>query len=360
MNDLEYWLALINAPGIGPSFCSKLLKKFTNPQTICTADYEQLAACGLKANTITALQNPDAQLIAQQCHWAQQVDQTILTLDHPDYPPLLKNIYDPPPVLFIRGQVKVLSYPQLAIVGSRNPTPQGVETAREFAAALVETGIAITSGLARGIDAAAHCGALGAAGITIAVLGSGLQRIYPVHHQRLAIEITQGGALISEFSPQTAPIAAHFPRRNRLISGLSLGTCVVEATLRSGSLITAKMAVEQGREVFAVPSSIRNPLAQGCHVLIQEGAKLVTEVGDILIELKHGKIQNPVINNISHPLELDSNSHQLLQCIGFEVTTIDQLVHRSGWSVDQVSAQLLPLELKGYIQPIFGGYLRIK
>lgn len=360
MEQIEYWLTLINASGLNLSRCIQLLKKFRHPQAICSASEAQLEACGLAAKTITELKNPDARLLSQQINWSQQPGHSILTWDHSHYPALLKTIYDPPPVLFVEGHTEILNLPQCALVGSRNPSPQGRETAYQLAMDLVQAQMIITSGLAIGIDGASHQGALAANGKTIAVLGSGLASIYPRSHKGLAAKISEQGALVSEFPPQALPLPWHFPQRNRIISGLSLGTCIVEATINSGSLITAKIAADQGREVFAVPGSIYNPLTKGCHALIQEGAKLVTGAIDILNELKPEDVQYICTKNSPANLELDSISHQLLECVGFEVTSIDQLVQRSGLAVDQVTAQMIMLELKKYVHSAQGGYLRIK
>jgi DNA processing protein len=356
--ELEYWLRLGNARNLSPFVYTRLLQHFHSPRGICEAGAAALAAWGVKPEAVAELVAPNRASLAGQFSWAQQPKQTILTLADSRYPALLKTIVDPPPVLFVRGDPAVLSAPQLAMVGSRRPSPGGIKAAAELAESLATAGLTITSGLAVGIDAACHRGALKAGGVTIAVLGSGLSRIYPAHHQKLAVEIAEKGAVISEFSPHVSPLPAHFPRRNRIISGLSRGVCIVEATERSGSLITAKLAAEQGREVFAVPGSIYNPLAQGCHRLIQEGAKLTAEAADILAELGLKKVdQGKISTNIpAEALELDYDCRQLLQCVGFEATTVDQIVQRSGRCAAQVTELLLVLELKGYVHPAGGGY----
>lgn len=357
--NLEYWLKLNNARNLSPLVCARLLKHFGGPRAICEANAVDLAACGVKPEAISELLQPDLTLLTEQLRWAERPRQFIVTLEDTHYPPLLKTITDPPPVLFVRGDPAILSAPQIAIVGSRSPSPGGAKAAGEFAATLAQAGWTITSGLATGIDAASHRGALAGGGATLAVLGSGLECIYPAKNQRLAMDIIERGALISEFSPKIPPLAAHFPRRNRIISGISLGTCVVEAALRSGSLITAKLAAEQGREVFAVPGSIYNPLSRGCHALIQDGAKLAVDVADILTEFKHVPIQWCIILSKQPPLELDYDRRQLLQWVGFETTTLDQLVERSGWPVALISEWLLELELQGYIYSAAGGYYRV-
>lgn len=295
---------------------------------------------------LTRLHGTDTKRIQKALDWALKANHHILTLTHPHYPTLLKEIPDPPKLLYVVGNPLVLNQRQLAIVGSRNPTPTGREIAYEMAAKLTHTGFHITSGLALGIDAASHCGALSAGGSTIAVLGSGLSNIYPYRHRSLAEQIAQNGVVLSEFPLTMKPLPHHFPQRNRIISGLSLGTLVVEATLNSGSLITARLAAEQNREVFAIPGSIRNPLSSGCHALIKEGAKLVESMGDIIAELGNGT--------------LDADEQKLLACIGFEATSIDQLVKRSGFEVSTVASLLLSIELQGYIKPMPNGVIRVK
>ncbi|WP_039669637.1 DNA-processing protein DprA [Coxiella burnetii] len=303
-------------------------------------------------NALLFFAMPNSQLDPE---WTTAPNHHILTLDHPSYPTLLKEIPDPPKKLYIMGDPLILNQPQFAIVGSRNPTVTGCEIAQEMAEKLVQAGFHITSGLALGIDAASHRGALKAGGKTIAVLGSGLTNIYPRRHHRLAEQISQKGALVSEFPLTMPPLPTNFPRRNRIISGLSLGTLVVEATLGSGSLITAKLAAEQNREVFAIPGSIRNPLSQGCHALIKEGAKLVDSIGDIIAELSYEA------TGASAPIQaLDKNEHKLLECIGFEVTSIDQLIARSGFSASIVASLLLRIELQGHIKSTPGGVIRVK
>jgi DNA processing protein len=285
----------------------------------------------------------------------------LLTISDPGYPELLTQLQDPPALLFIRGDPELLSSPQLAMVGSRNPTPSGRQTARDFARFLASAGITITSGLAIGIDGASHEGALQAEGHTIAVMATGPDRLYPARHRRLAEQIQEQGALVTEFPPGTPPKRGHFPRRNRLISGLSLGTLVVEAAQRSGSLITARLAAEQGREVFAIPGSIHNPLARGCHALIRQGAKLVETAQDVVEEL------GPLLCHLRLPVDprqeglgpiaetWDQDYQRLLDCLGFDPVAIDLLIQRSGLTADAVSSMLLLLELEGYVSSAPGG-----
>ena len=264
-------------------------------------------------------------------------------------------------MLFVRGNSELLSLPQIAIVGSRNPSSLGEETAYDFAKTLSLHGFVITSGLALGIDSASHRGALGAKGYTVAVAGTGLDRVYPARHKDLAIEIVTSGAMISEFPPGTSAKADHFPRRNRIISGLCQGLLVVEAATQSGSLITARMALEQNREVFAIPGSIHNPLARGCNALIREGAKLVETTHDILEELIQFNQQDEkfTLNTVQSTLDLEQQT--LLNRVMFSPTSVDYLVENSGKSVEVISSMLLILELQGYLEATAGGcYMRVK
>lgn len=293
--------------------------------------------------------------------WLEQKNNCIITFNDTNYPPQLKEIADPPPVLFVRGNADLLSLPQIAIVGSRNPSTLGEETAFNFAKTLSHYGFVITSGLALGIDAAGHRGALNAKGYTIAVAGTGLDRIYPARHKELATDIVNSGVMISEFPTGTTAKANHFPRRNRIISGLCLGLLVVEAAKESGSLITARMALEQNREVFAIPGSIHNPLARGCNALIREGAKLVETTQDILEELNQYYQQDEKLLPPTMQSTLDLEQQTLLNRIMFSPTSIDTLVENTGESVEIISSMLLILELQGYLEATPGGcYMRIK
>lgn len=361
---LPYWLTLNHAPGLGSASIAKLLDIYKSPENIVKDKINSLAKFKLSEETLYALTHPDQRRIEAAHQWIEQTDQSIITLDDSAYPRLLKEIPDPPPVLYIKGDTSALSTQQLAIVGSRNPSVIGKEIATAFAHTLSEIGLVITSGLALGIDAAAHRGALNANGQTIAVLGSGLNHIYPKSHRKLAANITESGCLVSEFPLDAAPRSQHFPQRNRIISGLSLGTLVVEAKQRSGSLITARLANEQGREVFAIPGSLRNPLAHGCHRLIQNGAKLVETIDDITEELRvtHDTSGLTSLNDQqpAHVKGLEKAHRKLLECVDFEVTSIDRMIARSQFSASTVTTLLLILELHGYISPVPGGYRRIK
>ncbi len=371
-DDVHYWLALHRAPGIGNRRCLKLLSEFESPATIFEAGADHLRSIGLPPESIDYLVNPDWGAVDDDLDWLAQPGNSIVTCRDPHYPVLLKEISDPPSLLFIHGDPDYLSQPQLAIVGSRNPSHDGRSLAAEFAAHLACCGLTITSGLASGIDAASHRGALHARGGTVAVTGTGLDRVYPARHRDLAHQIAENGALLSEFPPGTGPLAANFPRRNRIISGLSLGTLVVEAALRSGSLITARAALEQGREVFAIPGSIHNPLTRGCHALIREGAKLV-ETGDHILEelaplisVSLSRAENKPAADQSpgkkqEPEKLAGEYLQLLDFMGYHPVSIDQLVERSGLTPEQVSSMLLVLELEDHIVGGTGGrYTRIR
>ena len=295
--------------------------------------------------------------------WLREPNHHIISITDDRYPALLAEIPSPPPILYVKGDVEILSCPQIAIVGSRNPSFTGLELSTEFAFLLSQAGFVITSGLALGIDAAAHSGALNAGGKTIAVLGSGLQQIYPKRNAALAEKIASHGCLVSEFPLDTTPMPHNFPRRNRIISGLSLGTLVIEAALKSGSLITAHFAAEQGREVFAIPSSIRNPTAKGCLSLIQNGAKCVTCIDDILSEIQ-AVLKSPAAisyssnNSNEHQTLLASTDNQVLACIDDEMTTIDQICVRSKLAPQLVTAALLRLELNSVIKRQFGGFAK--
>jgi DNA processing protein len=359
---LASWLTLRRTPGIGSIRFLNLLDQFQQPLAVFDA-----VACrtplGLPGDTLTALRNPDWTGVDADLAWLREdASRHILTLNDPRYPHLLKEISDPPPLLFVIGNPDLLQQPQLAIVGSRNPSVDGRENAHAFARALVNQQLVITSGLALGIDAAAHQGALAGDGPTIAITGTGLDRVYPARHRALAREITLRGALISEFPIGTPALAENFPRRNRIISGLSLGTLVIEAAPQSGSLITARLAAEQGREVFAIPGSIHNPLARGCHQLIRQGAKLVESVADILeeIHVNYAPIARATTDSAQHAPDLDDNSLILWSNLGSTPASVDTLVTRTQLTTEEVSSILLLMELQGWVTSAAGGmYLRV-
>jgi DNA processing protein len=363
------WLRLRHAPEVGPATLARLLARFSTPGAILAAPSGQLRALGLGDRALAVLDGSEVLPgVSADLRWAEGADHHILTLDDPRYPPMLREIAAPPGVLYVTGNPEVLADPQLAVVGSRHPTPGGAESARAFAAHLARSGLVITSGLALGIDAAAHQGALDADGATVAVMATGPDRIYPARHKDLAHRIARTGALVSEFPVGTQARAEHFPQRNRLISGLSAGTLVVEAALGSGSLITARCASEQGREVFAMPGSIHNPVARGCHRLIRQGAKLVETADDVLEEL--AAILRPVTAATAPPSRAadhaqvpdearDPDHERLLEAMGFDPVTVDQLVSRTGLTVEAVSSMLLLMELRGQVASLSGGrYVR--
>ena len=359
-SDLRYWLALVRISGIGSVGAQRLLAHF-EPAQIFQASHDSLSKLGFADRIIAALQNPPWELVEQDLLWLESAENQVLTLLDGAYPEQLKEISDPPIVLFIKGRSDLLSMPQIAMVGSRNPSSEGVKIAHQFARALTEAGFVITSGMALGIDAASHQGALSVGGATLAVTGTGLDRVYPACHKPLATEIAASGALISEFPPDTKAKAGHFPRRNRIISGLCQGLLVVEAAQQSGSLITARMALEQNREVFAIPGSIHNPLARGCNALIRQGAKLVETVEDIFEELGQYNQSYKVVESQISQTALDLEQQNLLKLIPYSPITVDILVQESGYSVEAVSSMLLVLELQGYVAATAGGsYNRIQ
>ena len=355
---LRYWLALLHIRGIGPVQFSALLQQFGSIPALFQQPPSTLAP-SLRA----ALRDPDWAAVERDMAWLEQADCHILMLGEASYPTQLADIHDAPPLLFVRGDPTQLHNLQLAMVGSRNPSVVGREIAHDFARHLASSGMVITSGLALGIDAASHQGALAGEGQTVAVFATGLDRVYPAKHRELAHQIVQrGGTLLSEYPPGTPPTQGNFPRRNRLISGLSMGTLVVEAALRSGSLITARMAAEQGREVFAIPGSIHNPLARGCHRLIRQGAKLVETAQDILEELApqlRAALAVQPDPQAKVAADGDGVGRQLLACLGDGPSSVDQLVTRSGLTAEAVSSMLLMLELQGKVVSTAGGYSRI-
>lgn len=371
--DLEAWLVLLRAPGIGPATLRELIGRHGNASAALAAarrgEYER------SADSRDWLRAPNADLIAGDFAWLAGSDHALLTCDDADFPPLLRDIPGAPAALFVSGDVTALWLPQIAIVGSRNASQSGIATAASFARALALAGFAISSGMAEGIDGAAHAAALDAGKVTIAVLGTGPDLVYPPKHRELAARIAGGGALVSEFPPGTPGHPTHFPRRNRIIAGLALGTLVVEASQRSGSLITARDAADCGREVFAIPGSIHNPLARGCHQLIRNGAKLVETAEEIISELaplaqrlgvqlrERLQASAPPSNTpggapaagASATRERDPDYAKLFAALGHDALGIDQLAQRTGLAVSTLSSMLLMLELEGEIVPAGGG-----
>lgn len=325
-------------------------------------DRRVLAPLGLTTAAIAWLEAPDETRIAADLRWLETSGAALLAATEAAYPELLRCSPDAPAVLYVRGNPACLLEPQLAMVGSRNPTAGGRATAREFAASFARLGLAITSGLALGIDAACHEGTLAAGGITIAVLGCGLDVVYPRENAALADRVAASGALVSEFPPGTPALRKHFPQRNRIIAGLAHGTLVVEAAQRSGSLITARLAGVAGRDVFALPGSIHNPLARGCHELIRQGAKLVECVEDVLAELNISLSHQLLGSNAPTPPGtssagpvLDKAYKILLDALAFEPASVDSLIERTGLNSESIASMLLILELDGHVAPHPGG-----
>ncbi|MEZ5626956.1 MAG: DNA-processing protein DprA [Rhodocyclaceae bacterium] len=357
--DLADWLRLTLTPGIGGERQRRLLRAFGLPGAIFQASHHAVAeVVGDKAATQLRDHDPSA-LIATTLDWLAQPGNHLLTLADAAYPPRLLEIPDPPTLLYVKGDVGLLNRPGLAIVGARSATPQGESNAAAFAGALAGSGLTIISGLALGIDAAAHGGALDAGGATLAVIGTGADRIYPARNQALARRIVEHGAIVTEF-PLGTPVAAHnFPRRNRIISGLAQGVLVVEAALNSGSLITARLASEQGREVFAIPGSIHSPQSKGCHRLIRDGAKLVETAEDILEEAVFAGYDAPAPSpppaTDATPTGTDPDSARLLAALGHDPVSLDTLAARTGLTADALYAILLSLELDGQLARLPGG-----
>ncbi|MGH8126991.1 MAG: DNA-processing protein DprA [Gammaproteobacteria bacterium] len=336
----------------------KLLEHFGTAVELLAAGRKRWTELGLSVTTRRALEKPDREGLQRDLGWAGEPGHHLIGWGDAAYPPLLATISSPPPVLYVIGDPQLLHQPQLAVVGSRNPSPGGRELAGEFAAFAAGAGLVVTSGLALGIDAAAHAGALDGGGNTVAVMATGPDLIYPKRHQALAERIAERGALVTEFRPGTPPLPEHFPRRNRIISGLALGTLVVEATLKSGSLITARYAAEQGREVFAIPGSVRSPLSRGCHALIRDGAALVEQPSDMLATLEvplaldfapDAKVSAPASD------APDPEYALLLDALGFNPVTADTVAARTGLTPQTVSSMLLILELKGEVEVQAGG-----
>lgn len=372
-DSLAAWVALTSAPGVGPRAAARLLERYGTAEAVLAAPRRCLIDCGLSPAAAAALKEPDLAAIERTLAWTDQPDAHLLTRVDPRYPPLLAELADAPSLLYVRGDPSLLAEPQIAVVGSRNPTPAGVELTRDFARRLAADGLLVTSGLAIGVDGAAHAGAL-ESGQTIAVLGTGPDRVYPAAHRDLARRIAAHGALVSELAPGQGPLAHNFPRRNRIISGLSLAVLVTEAALKSGSLITARCALEQGREVFAMPGSIRNPLARGCHALIRDGAKLVESPVEILADLApllRGMLraQDRAASGAGGPAAaegaahgpgrhdgpLDGDYRALLEAMGFEPVAPDELIARTGRTAQEVASMLLVLELLGHVSSGPGG-----
>jgi DNA processing protein len=368
---LHFW----RAKGIGPGSVRRLIEYFGGVLPALEASDAALLEAGLRKEGVAAYRALPADASESDWQWLQASDQHhVLVPEDPDYPELLKRIRTAPPVLFVLGKPELLNDPQIAMVGSRNPTQGGRENAKAFAAHLASNGLSVTSGLAVGIDAHSHEAALEAGGNTIAVVGNGLDIIYPLRNRKLAEQIAAQGAIVSEFPIGIPAHPQHFPRRNRIISGMSFGVLVVEAALQSGTLVTARHAMEQGREVFAIPGSIHNPLARGCHHLIRQGAKLVETANDILEEiapqlnawLQQDKRISSVPSGATQMVmemavqELDPEYLQVLDALGYEALPIDQIILNTGLTAEAVSSILLMLELQGFVAACGGGhYMRL-
>ncbi|MFG5778520.1 DNA-processing protein DprA [Comamonas sp. J-3] len=380
--ELRNWIQLTATPKLGNTSIRRLLASFGLPAQILAQSSEALQTC-INSAQAKALLQPSEELLALQAstwQWLQgatpPLRRHIITLGDSDYPPSLLETADPPVLLYITGHERwfdelgrLRAWPgkALAVVGSRNPTAQGASNAHSFAKALVAQGICVVSGLALGIDAAAHQGALAAGEpgrfpATLAVVGTGIDRVYPKQHHALARQIAEQGWIVSEYHLGTPPLAQNFPKRNRLLSGLTLGTLVVEAAPESGSLVTARMASEQGREVFAIPGSIHSPQSKGCHALLRQGAKLVESVEDILEELprltvggKAAVAADALAEQLELPAEAATEADALLQALGFDPVDLDTLSARTGWSIASLQIQLLEQELQGQVARLPGG-----
>jgi len=357
-DELAAWLRLIETPQVGRESARKLLAAFGSPYAVLAATTaarqqvvpaETAKAFGEISDTLQALIDTTVAWLAAG---TDEAPRQVVTLGDSGYPQALLETADPPLLLYLQGNSALLSSPALAVVGSRNPTPQGKENARSFSAHLSQAGLTIVSGMAMGIDGEAHEGGLTGSGRTVAVVGTGLDRVYPRRHLELAHRIASQGLIISEYPLGMPPLPGNFPLRNRIISGLTRGTLVVEAALQSGSLITARLASEAGRDVFAIPGSIHSPQSRGCHALIKQGAKLVDSAQDILDELPWHV--SATTSEASSPVESETGSDPLLQAIGFDPVNLDALIARTGWPAPQLSARLLELELAGEIARLPG------
>lgn len=352
MDNFRYFLALNHIPLIGPRKIMKLLQRWPHLEECFSLSKAQLMQEGVPVTMAEHISQFNWHTLQADIEFAQQPNQFILTWEHPDYPPLLKEIHDPPPVLYAVGNLSCLKQTSIALIGTRLPSSMGRGIAYEWAKALSLNNLTIVSGLARGIDTAAHQGAMTGSAKTIGVLGTGINLTYPPSNRNLARSMTQNGLLLSEFPLNTPPKAGHFPRRNRIISGLSIATLVIEATLKSGSLLTARFALEQNRDVFALPGSIHLPQTQGCHHLLKQGASLVTSYQDVLMEL--GITELPKTPQVK-PLPPEDI---VLDSIDLEPTHIDTIMLKSGLSLNEVISRLAELELNGSIHAVPGGYVR--
>ena len=363
-HELAAWLRLLETPNVGRDSARKLLAAFGSPQTAIDASIAARREVVAPAQASALATEPDtlAALLGATLAWLADTTEprAVITLGDANYPRALLEAADPPLLLYAKGRLELLQGDAIAVVGSRNPTPQGSDNARAFASHLSHAGLTIVSGMALGIDAAAHAGGLDGAASTIAVVGTGLDSVYPRRNLSLAQRIAVEGLLLSEYALGTPPIAANFPRRNRIIAGLARGTLVVEAALQSGSLITARLAVESGRDVFAIPGSIHSPQSRGCHALIKQGAKLVESAQDILEELRT-PLAAPLraMASATAPSSSPSPSPSpacdpVLEALGFDPVTLDALIARTGWAASALQGHLLGLEIDGRVARLPG------
>ncbi len=368
------WLTLLRAPGLGATRIRQLLDTFGDASSAVGASDAEWKRHGIPASASAWRKAPDTARLQLDLDWLAAPDHHLLTCDSHDFPALLSRSGHAPAALFVAGDPDLLWFPQIAIVGSRNPSDGGRENARDFSRTLARSGLVVTSGLADGIDAAAHRAALDAGGKTLAVIGTGPDRVYPAKHEALSAQIAERGALVSQFPPGIDAQRDHFPRRNEVIAGLSLGTLVVEAALRSGALITARLAAEAGREVFALPGSIHNPLAKGCHRLIRDGAALVETAQEIVEALApqaaqlagalRGRLQIAPSDRPTRaqdrPADEDPDYQRLWAALGTDAVGIDVLASRSGLTVEALSSMLLLMELDGRVSAAHGRYSRCR
>lgn len=369
-DELLAWLTLLRAPGLGGAGLRALLQRAGSARAICRDARKLRASAGLEQAALEWIAHPDAVRLDADLAWLAQPGHRLLRCEETDFPPQLETIPQPPAALFVAGDPAVLLGPQVAIVGARSASAQGLATARDFARTLSRAGLTVTSGMADGIDGAAHAAAMEAGGQTVAVIGTGPDLIYPRKHRDLAARIVEHGAIVSEFSPGTEARPDHFPRRNRLIAGLSLGTLVVEAGLQSGSLITARLAVEAGREVFALPGSIHNPLAKGCHRLIRDGARLVETAAEVIEALAPAaqaqgaglRARLEAVDASEAPQSpggggrgQDPDYISLLAALGDAPASLDELAERTQLAPAALSSMLLLLEMEGMVGPAVNG-----
>lgn len=349
-DDAREWLRLTLVPGLGGEAVRRLLSAFGTPREVLDASRASVAPIVGSALAEALARGSRPEEVEAALEWLESPSRHLVALGDPAYPRSLLDTHDPPSVLYVVGRTELLNATAFAIVGSRNATAQGARDAQAFARALSDAGLAIVSGLALGVDAAAHLGGLAGRGSSLAVLGTGADRVYPARNRELAHALAARGAIVSEFPLGSPPAAAHFPRRNRIISGLSRGVLVVEAALASGSLTTARLAVEQGRDVFAIPGSIHAPLSKGCHALIKQGAKLVESAADVLEELGLATAASPApVPGAPAPED------PLLVAMGFAPVSIDELARHTGHGARAVAARLVELEIEGHVAPLPGG-----